>query len=90
MAVMMGSLYDALIKAGADGESARKAAEEVANFDLRVNGLETRIDRLDSRMEARFATLTWMVGVVLTLLILVLRGLLGLLWKVFPVGGGLS
>jgi hypothetical protein len=35
----------------------------VANFDLRVSELETRIDCLEIKMDARFATLTWMVGV---------------------------
>lgn len=95
MAVMVGSLYDALIKAGADGESAKRAAEEVASFDLkvtdlkmtidlRVNEVKTQVGQLDARMEARFAALTWMVGVVLTLLILVLGGLLGLLWRCSP------
>lgn len=54
-AVMMGNLYDALIKAGADGEG--------ANFDLRASELETHIDCLEIKMDARFATLTWMVGV---------------------------
>jgi hypothetical protein len=74
MAVMMGSLYAALVKAGASDDDAKKAAEEVANFELRLNSLELKIDRLEAKMDARFAALqasidakftllSWMIGV---------------------------
>jgi hypothetical protein len=70
MAVMMGDLYSALVKAGAGEDDAKKAAEEVANFELRLNTLEAKIDRLEAKMEARFqsiearmAMLFWMVGI---------------------------
>ena len=52
MAVMMGNLYSALKQAGADEESARKAADEIA-------GYENRFAKLDSDV----ALLKWMVGV---------------------------
>ncbi|MGL5139341.1 MAG: hypothetical protein ACRC7G_16400, partial [Beijerinckiaceae bacterium] len=69
MAVMMGNLYSALVKAGAGEDDAKKAAEEVANFELRLNNLEAKIDRLEAKMEGRFGAvdarlnvLFWMVG----------------------------
>ena len=95
---MMGSLYSTQKRAGADEDNSKNAAEKVANFEGRVNGLETRIDRMEARLEARIdsrfgileariTTLTWMVGIVMTMLFPVLGGLLGLLWKLFPTGG---
>ena len=66
MAVMMGSLYDALRSAGSDDEKARKAAEEIAAYDSRF-----------AKLDADVGLLKWMVGfnIGLTLLIagLVLR-----------------
>ena len=77
MAVMMGNLYAALVKAGAGEDEAKKAAEEVADFESRVTGLEGRIALLDAKVDANFTQLSWMLGVnmALTLLIvgLVLR-----------------
>jgi hypothetical protein len=84
----MGDLYVALVKAGAGVDSARKAAEEVANFRLRPNALEARIDGLEAKMDARFQSLqtyvdgrftilSWMVttnmAVTLGVLALLLR-----------------
>ena len=51
MAVMMGSLYSALVKAGAGEDDAKKAAEEVAGFENRLASLDARV-----------LVLTWMVG----------------------------
>jgi hypothetical protein len=60
MAMMMGNLYSALKQAGADDDNARKAAEEVATYDARMNTIESRL-----------SVLTWMVdtNVALTLAI---------------------
>jgi hypothetical protein len=60
MAMMMGNLYSALKQAGADDDNARKAAEEVATYDARMNTIESRL-----------CVLTWMVdtNVALTLAI---------------------
>ena len=73
MAVMMGELYDALLSAGTDNDTARSSATEVASFENRLSGLDTKV-----------SLLTWMVGTVITLQIMTLGGLIGLLWKVFP------
>ena len=71
MAVMMGNLYSALKQAGADEDSAQKAAEEVANFDNRVTGLEGRIALLDAKVDAKFTLLSWRVGVKMALTLIV-------------------
>jgi hypothetical protein len=65
MALMMGSLYDALRSANVPDEKAVRAAEEVASYENRLAALETKVDRL-----------TWMVGANITLTVLVLGGLL--------------
>ena len=66
MAMMMGHLYSALKQAGADEDNAKRAAEEVATYDARMNTIESRL-----------SVLTWMVGfnIGLTMLVagLVLR-----------------
>jgi hypothetical protein len=61
MAMMMGHPYSALKQAGADEEIPKRAAEEVATYDARMNTIENRL-----------SVLTWMVGtnVALTLAIL--------------------
>lgn len=41
MALMMGKLQEALIAPGVDQGRAREAAEEVANYDNRVEGRAT-------------------------------------------------
>ena len=40
MALMLGALRDALVNAGADDESARKAAEEVAGYERELAGIK--------------------------------------------------
>lgn len=67
MAVMMGSLYAALIKAGADESHAQRAAEEVAGYEDRIGQLRTSMADLQGEMNL----LRWMVGfnIALTLAI---------------------
>ena len=55
MAVMMGDLYAALVKAGAGEDEAKDAAKEVANFDNRETSLEGRTALLDAKLDAKFA-----------------------------------
>lgn len=51
MALQLGALRDALLDAGASTEKADKAAEELASYEGRLSGIETRL-----------AVLTWMVS----------------------------
>lgn len=46
MALMLGSLYEALKGAGADESAARKAAEEVAGYENRLAKIETDLTLL--------------------------------------------
>ncbi|ORE89889.1 integrase [Aurantimonas sp. 22II-16-19i] len=52
MALMMGSLYDALRSANVDDEKARKAAEEVADYQKQIGEIRTDL-----------AVLKWMTGI---------------------------
>lgn len=62
MALRMGALYDALKTAhGISEEDAKRAAEEVANYDNRI-----------ARIEASLDLLKWMVATNITLTLLVL------------------
>ena len=63
MALMMASLYDALKSANVDDEKARRAAEEVANYDNTVNSLDRKMTVLDGRV----TMLQWMIGFNLAL-----------------------
>ena len=56
MAILMGDLRAALVDAGASEELATKAATEVATYEARLAGLESRV-----------TLLTWMVGANLAL-----------------------
>ena len=54
MATMISEVYDAFIAAGAPEEKARKAAEAIANYDIRFNRIETDL-----------LVLKWMVSTIL-------------------------
>ena len=56
MALRMGALYDALLAAHVPEEDARKASEEVANYNDRI-----------SNVERDLTVLKWMVGTNLML-----------------------
>jgi hypothetical protein len=71
----MGALYDALIAAHVPEEHARKAAEEVADYNERIG-----------RLERDMTVLKWMVGTTITLQLMTLAGMLGLLWRLVPLG----
>ena len=51
MAMQLGALRDALVRAGAGDDYVARAAEEVATYDTRLSSIDTRL-----------AVLTWMVG----------------------------
>ncbi len=70
MAVMLTEVYDAFRSAGADEEKSKKAAEAMAG----------QMDRF-ARIEARLDSLTWMVGIVLTLAGGVFTGTILLLFR---------
>ncbi|MCE7026829.1 integrase [Jiella avicenniae] len=72
MALMMSSLYDALRAANVDDEKARKAAEEVANYEEKLNQYDKRFTALDGRLNL----LQWMVGFNLAATVAILFRLL--------------
>lgn len=72
MALMVGSLYDALKSAGVEDDKARKAAEEVAGYDSQIMHLDRKVTVMDGRMNL----LQWMVGTNIALTI-------AILWRVF-------
>ena len=74
MALRMGALYDALLAAQAPEEQARKAAEEVADYNERIG-----------KVERDLTILKWMVGSTITLQLMTLGGMLGLLWRLVPI-----
>ncbi|MCE7028596.1 integrase [Jiella avicenniae] len=56
MALMMGSLYDALRSANVEDEKARKAAEEVADFQKQISDIRSDL-----------SVLKWMLGFLLAI-----------------------
>lgn len=65
MALQLGALRDALREAGAADDSAGKAAEEVASYETRLNGLETRMAILMVMVGGLYAVLLPLAGLVL-------------------------
>jgi hypothetical protein len=61
MALQLGALREALLDAGASPEKANKAAEELASYETRLAGIETKL-----------AVLVWMVGFNLAMTLAVL------------------
>jgi hypothetical protein len=61
MALQLGALRDALTDAGASEDKARKAAEEVAGYEVRLAAIDSRL-----------SVLTWMSGTTIALIIAVL------------------
>lgn len=59
MTVMVASLYDALIDAGAKDNVARKAAEEAASYENQFQKIESRINVV----EAKITMIQWMIGI---------------------------
>ena len=76
MAILMGDLRAALVDAGASNELADKAATEVATYEARLAGVETRL-----------LVLTWMAGANLVLVLLVLGSVFGLWTRLGALGG---
>jgi hypothetical protein len=74
MAIRMGQLYDALLAAHVPEDQARQAAEEVADYNQRINAIERDLSVLKS-----------MVATMIALQLLTLGGLFGLLWRVIPL-----
>jgi hypothetical protein len=82
MALQLGALREALIEAGASPEKANDAAEEVASYENRLAGIETKLVTLDGRVNL----LTWMVGTNVAMTI----GVLWLLLRVASKTGALG
>lgn len=76
MALQLGALREALLDAGASPDKADKAAEEVASYENRLAGIETKLVRLDGRVNL----LTWMVSTNVAVT-------LGVLWLLLRVAG---
>ena len=70
MPLRLGALHDALLHPG-DADLATKAAEELAGYDSRLAGIDTRL-----------SVLTWMVA---TLVVLQIALGLGNLWLLFTI-----
>lgn len=70
MALRMGALYDALRAGSVPEDSARAAAEEVANYDARIAGIDAKV-----------SILTWMVATNITLTLLNFAAALTVLYR---------
>lgn len=68
MPLMLSSLYDALLEAGASEEKARKAAEEAAAYETRLTRIEVQLESLSHRMNLLLTGMTLVLGGVLSTL----------------------
>ncbi|MEA2939897.1 MAG: putative transposase [Bradyrhizobium sp.] len=76
---MISEVYDALISAGAAEDTARKAAETLADTDNRftrivgaVLKLESKLDGAVLKLEAELVLVKWMVGFAIALNVAIL------------------
>ena len=67
MTTLITEVYDALLDAGASEPKARKAAEAIAAYEARFAGIELKLEQIGSRVNL----LTWMVGALATVLLVV-------------------
>lgn len=72
MSTMISEVYDAFVEAGASQDKARKAAEAVANFEVRFSSVDQRIipfqgdaNQHFAKLEGDVTLLKWMLGVVI-------------------------
>ena len=75
MSIMISELYDALTEAGSSAQTARHAAQAVANLDTRMASIEARMSSIEARMsniETEIKMLKWMMGFIMVLLIAIL------------------
>lgn len=61
MPIMLSKTYAAFVAAGTPDAQAREAAEEIADFEHRLTGIESRLQNI----EGDIRLLKWMLGVVL-------------------------
>lgn len=78
MALMLSSLYDALLDAGASEDKARKAAEEAAAYETRLTSMDAKLDRLTTHV----SLLQWVCGVGLSVLLALTLLNLNWTWQV--------
>ena len=71
MATMISEVYDALLAAGSPEDKARKAAEAVASYDVRLVAIENRLVKIESEL----ALQRWMLGFCLALNVAILARL---------------
>jgi hypothetical protein len=75
MALQLGTLRDALIEAGVSADKAGDAAAEVVEYASRLAGTTPRI-----------TALTWIVGAIFALNLLILSSLFGVWSRLIEVG----
>ena len=61
MPMMLSKTYAALVAAGAPEEAACQAAEEIADFESRLTGIESRL----ANIEGDVRLMKWMPGLVI-------------------------
>jgi hypothetical protein len=82
MALMLSKTYDALLAARAPEDKARDAAEEIAAYENRLSGIETRLGLIEleiRQMKEVMATKQRVLGIIVTQTFAILGGVAGLL-----------
>ena len=67
MALQLGALRDALLNAGASADKADKAAEELADYEKRLAGIEGKLTMLIWALGANVAATITVVGMIVSM-----------------------
>ncbi len=62
MALELGALRTALLEAKVSPATASKAAEELAGYENRFDGVETRLTRIEGQLDKHFWMLATIIG----------------------------
>ena len=83
MPLLLSEVYDALLEAGASEVSARSAATAIADYHNRLVAIETKVDRVETKLGSLETLFTHTRLEMRTLFGIIIALAAGICWKVW-------